>query len=43
MQQQDAHEFLNYLLNTIGDLLDGKKYDIIMYAKRRYKITALLL
>ncbi len=25
MQQQDAHEFLNYLLNTIGDLLDGKK------------------
>ena len=23
MQQQDAHEFLNYLLNTIGDLLAG--------------------
>lgn len=23
MQQQDAHEFLNYLLNTIGDLLEG--------------------
>ena len=21
--QQDAHEFLNYLLNTIGDLLKG--------------------
>ncbi len=24
MQQQDAHEFLNYLLNTIADLLIGK-------------------
>ncbi len=24
MQQQDAHEFLNYLLNTIADLLDGE-------------------
>ncbi|KXJ28487.1 ubiquitin carboxyl-terminal hydrolase 46 [Exaiptasia diaphana] len=23
--QQDAHEFLNYLLNTIGDLLRGEK------------------
>ena len=23
MQQQDAHEFLNYLLNTIADLLVG--------------------
>ena len=23
MQQQDAHEFLNYLLNTIADLLAG--------------------
>lgn len=23
MQQQDAHEFLNYLLNTIADLLQG--------------------
>ncbi|XP_019862337.1 PREDICTED: ubiquitin carboxyl-terminal hydrolase 12-A-like, partial [Amphimedon queenslandica] len=23
MQQQDAHEFLNYLLNTIADLLKG--------------------
>ena len=22
--QQDAHEFLNYLLNTIADLLQGK-------------------
>ena len=21
--QQDAHEFLNYLLNTIGDILQG--------------------
>ena len=21
--QQDAHEFFNYLLNTIGDLLQG--------------------
>ena len=26
MQQQDAHEFLNYLLNTIADLLQGKKH-----------------
>jgi ubiquitin carboxyl-terminal hydrolase 12/46 len=25
MQQQDAHEFLNYLLNTIADLLIAKK------------------
>ena len=24
MQQQDAHEFLNYLLNTIADLLQGE-------------------
>ena len=24
MQQQDAHEFLNYLLNTIADLLEGE-------------------
>ena len=24
MQQQDAHEFLNYLLNTIADLLAGE-------------------
>lgn len=23
MQQQDAHEFLNYLLNTIADLLQA--------------------
>lgn len=23
LQQQDAHEFLNYLLNTIADLLAG--------------------
>jgi len=23
--QHDAHEFLNYLLNTIADLLQGKK------------------
>ena len=23
MQQQDAHEFLNYLLNTVADLLVG--------------------
>ena len=23
--QQDAHEFLNYLLNTIGDLLQGMR------------------
>ena len=22
--QQDAHEFLNYLLNTVADLLQGK-------------------
>lgn len=26
MQQQDAHEFLNYLLNTIGDILAGGTY-----------------
>lgn len=25
--QQDAHEFLNYLLNTIGDLLRGMSSD----------------
>ena len=24
MQQQDAHEFLNYLLNTVADLLAGE-------------------
>jgi len=24
LQQQDAHEFLNYLLNTIADLLAGR-------------------
>ena len=23
--QQDAHEFLNYLLNTVADLLQGKE------------------
>ena len=22
--QQDAHEFLNYLLNTVADLLQGR-------------------
>jgi len=25
--QHDAHEFLNYLLNTIADLLQGKNFD----------------
>lgn len=25
--QQDAHEFFNYLLNTVGDLLQGKSCD----------------
>lgn len=29
MQQQDAHEFLNYLLNTIGDLVAGL-YQVII-------------
>jgi len=24
--QHDAHEFLNYLLNTIADLLQGKYF-----------------
>ena len=28
--QQDAHEFLNYLLNTIADLLQGNSSIIIM-------------
>ena len=27
MQQQDAHEFLNYLLNTVADLLVGMSPD----------------
>ena len=27
MQQQDAHEFLNYLLNTVGDLLAGQYHN----------------
>jgi uncharacterized UBP type Zn finger protein len=27
--QQDAHEFFNYLLNTIGDLLQGSSYGIL--------------
>ena len=27
MQQQDAHEFLNYLLNTIGDLVAGTAHN----------------
>ncbi|CAI8046772.1 Ubiquitin carboxyl-terminal hydrolase 46 [Geodia barretti] len=28
MQQQDAHEFLNYLLNTIGDLLAARQREV---------------
>ena len=28
--QQDAHEFLNYLLNTIADLLQGNISIIII-------------
>jgi ubiquitin C-terminal hydrolase len=27
--QQDAHEFLNYLLNTVADLLQGKFHYIL--------------
>ena len=30
--QQDAHEFLNYLLNTIADLLQGK-HDFNIYVE----------
>lgn len=30
MQQQDAHEFLNYLLNTIGDNVAG----ILQYGRK---------
>ena len=33
MQQQDAHEFLNYLLNTIADLLQGELTVFINGAK----------
>lgn len=29
--QQDAHEFLNYLLNTIADLLQGKPVWFCMF------------
>ena len=29
MQQQDAHEFLNYLLNTVADLLAGNSQSMI--------------
>ena len=34
-QQQDAHEFLNYLLNTIGDLLLGmcNKFCIVLLSR----------
>ena len=32
MQQQDAHEFLNYLLNTIGDLLAGSYHGSAVHA-----------
>ncbi len=28
--QQDAHEFFNYLLNTIGDLLQGTECAVYM-------------
>lgn len=31
--QQDAHEFLNYLLNTIADLLQGKRIKVIIYVE----------
>ena len=31
VQQQDAHEFLNYLLNTIGDLLAGISYIVCVF------------
>lgn len=31
MQQQDAHEFLNYLLNTVADLLAGEHMHLYMY------------
>ena len=30
MQQQDAHEFLNYLLNTVADLLAGEHMHLYM-------------
>jgi len=37
--QHDAHEFLNYLLNTIADLLQGKK--IIVSVKVLFVTTIL--
>jgi len=28
--QHDAHEFLNYLLNTIADLLQGRSVSVFL-------------
>ena len=32
--QHDAHEFLNYLLNTIADILQGKSSRLITFSMK---------
>ncbi len=36
MQQQDSHELLNYLLNTIADLLAGNNNNTLIHAYNTY-------